>query len=180
MKKLHVYSLNPDSGYGGELRINNLAFYKKDNTKLEVTNIVHVNDNEATFKLSGVNGRIRVPLPYVNSDYYVDQIFTTPINVYSTVMIQNNNGATHENKGFWIYLDKDVSVGYITLAYHYTNPKNFVLEADDGPPTEPVNASQATIFKLPLPARTIRCLLGKNGHHYFLRKKEVSTTEVRA
>ena len=86
-------------------------------------------------------------------------------------MSYNNNSASHENKGFWIYLDKDVPVAYITLAYHYTNPRDFVVEADDGTPTEPVNASQATIFKLPIPAKTIRCFLGKNGHYYFRKPK---------
>lgn len=179
MKKLHVYSLNPDSGYGGEFRVNNLAFYKKDNTKLEVTDIVHVNNNEATFKVNGVNGRIRVPISYGNG-YVAKNVFDTVMSVYNSIMSYNNNSASHENKGFWIYLDKDVSVAYITLAYHYTNPRDFVVEADDGTPTEPVNASQATIFKLPIPAKTIRCFLGKNGHHYFLRKKVVSATEEQA
>lgn len=172
MKKLHVYSLNPNSGYGGEFRVNNLAFYKKDNTKLEVTDIVHVNNNEATFKVNGVNGRIRVPISY-GSGYVAKNVFDTVMSVYNSIMSYNNNSASHENKGFWIYLDKDVSVAYITLAYHYTNPRDFVVEADDGTPTEPVNASQATIFKLPIPAKTIRCFLGKNGHYYF-RKPKVS------
>ena len=160
MKKLHVYSLNPDSGYGGEFRVNNLAFYKKDNTKLEVTDIVHVNDNEATFKVNGISGRIHVPIIY-GSGYVAKNIFDTVMSVYNSIMSYNNNSASHENKGFWIYLDKDVPVAYITLAYHYTNPRDFVVEADDGTPTEPVNASQATIFKLPIPAKTIRCFLGK-------------------
>ena len=179
MKKLHVYQLNPNSGYGGEFRVNNLAFYKKDNTKLEVTDIVHVNSNEATFKLNGVNGRIHVPISYGGS-YVAKNVFDTVMSVYNSIMSYNNNSASHENKGFWIYLDKDVPVAYITLAYHYTNPRDFVVEADDDAPTEPVNASQATIFKLPIPAKIIRCFLGKNGHHYFLRKKEISSTEVQA
>ena len=172
MKTLHVYTLNPDSGYGGEFRVNNLAFYKKDNTKLEVTDIVHVNSNEATFKLNGVNGRIHVPISY-GSGYVAKNVFDTVMSVYNSIMSYNNNSASHENKGFWIYLDKDVPVAYITLAYHYTNPRDFVVEADDGTPTEPVNASQATIFKLPIPAKTIRCFLGKNGH-YYVRKPKVT------
>ena len=134
MKKLHVYSLNPDSGYGGEFRVNNLAFYKKDNTKLEVTDIVHVNDNEATFKVNGISGRIHVPIIY-GSGYVAKNIFDTAMSVYNSIMSYNNNSASHENKGFWIYLDKDVPVAYITLAYHYTNPRDFVGEPDDGTPT---------------------------------------------
>ena len=170
MKKLHVYTLNPDSGYGGEFRVNNLAFYTRNDEKLEVTDIVHINNNEATFKLNGVNGRIQVPIPYDGS-YVAKNVFDTVMSVYNSIMSYNNNSASHENKGFWIYLDKDVPVAYITLAYHYTNPRDFVVEADDGTPTEPVNASQATIFKLPIPAKTIRCFLGKNGHYYFRKPK---------
>ena len=181
MRKLHIYALNPASGYGGEFRVNNLAFYKKDGTKLEVTDIVGVNDNEVTFKVNGINGRINIPISWGSNNGYVpEKIFDTAMSVYSSMMTYNNNGAPHENKGFWIYLDKDVPVAYITLAYHYTNPRDFVVEADDGTPTEPVNASQATIFKLPVPAKVIRCFLGKNGHHYFLRKKEISSTEEQA
>ena len=178
MKKLHVYALNPDSDYGGEFRVNNLAFYNKDGTKLEVTDIVHVNDNEVTFKVNGINGRINIPISWGSNNGYVpEKIFDTAMSVYSSMMTYNNNGAPHENKGFWIYLDKDVPVAYITLAYHYTNPRDFVVEADDGTPTEPVNASQATIFNIDLPVFKIRCIRGTNGRYYFLRPKKTSNTE---
>lgn len=172
MKKLHIYALNPDSGYGGEFRVNNLAFYKKNDTKLEVTDIVGISDNEATFKVNGVNGRIKVPISY-GSGYAAKNIFNTEMSVYSSIMTYNNNGAPHENKGFWIYFDKDVSFAYITLAYHYTNPRDFVVEVDDSPATEPINAAQATIFNIELPSRIIRCFVGKDGLHYFLRPEGI-------
>ena len=170
MRKLHIYALNPSSDYGGEFRVNNLAFYKKDGTKLEVTDIVGVSDNEATFKVNGVNGRIHVPLSY-GGGYAPKNIFNTTMSVDYSIMTYSNNGAPHENKGFWIYLDKEVPVAYITLAYHYTNPRDFVVEVDDQPATEPVNASQASIFNIDLPAIKIRCIRGTNGRYYFLRPK---------
>ena len=177
MRKLHIYALNPASGYGGEFRVNNLAFYKKDGTKLEVTDIVGVNDNEATFKVNGVNGRINAPLAY-GAYYYPSNIFSTEMSEYYSLMVQNNINAAHENKGFWIYFDKDVSFAYITLAWHYTSqPRDFVVEVDDSPATEPVNASEATIFKLDLPVFKIRCIRGKNGRYYFLRPKKILNTE---
>ena len=177
MRKLHIYALNPASGYGGEFRVNNLAFYKKDGTKLEVTDIVGVNDNEATFKVNGISGRIHVPISY-GGGYAPKNIFNTTMSVYDSIMTYNNNGAPHENKGFWVYFDKDVSFSYITLAWHYTSqPRDFVVEVDDSPATEPVNASEATIFKLDLPVFKIRCIRGTNGRYYFLKPKKTSNTE---
>ena len=170
MRKLHIYALNPDSGYGGEFRVNNLAFYTNTDEKLEVTNIVGVSSSEATFKVNGVNGRIKVPISY-GGDYVAKNIFNTTMSVYSSIMTYNNNGAPHENKGFWVYFDKDVSFAYITLAYHYTSPRNFVVEVDNQPATEPINASQASIFRIDLPRVSIRCIRGKNGRYYFLRPK---------
>ena len=179
MRKLHVYALNPASSYGGEFRVNNLAFYKKDGTKLEVTDIVGVNDNEATFKVNGINGRINIPISWGSNNGYVpEKIFDTAMSVYNSIMSYNNNTAPHEQKGFWVYFDKDVSFAYITLAWHYTSqPRDFVVEVNDSPATEPVNASEATIFKLDLPVFKIRCIRGTNGRYYFLRPKKTSNTE---
>lgn len=170
MKKIHIYALNPASSYGGEFRVNNLAFYKKDGTKLEVTDIVGVNGNEATFKVNGVNGRIHVPLSYGGS-YYPKNVFSTEMSEYYTLMVRNNINAAHEQKGFWIYFDENVKFSYFTLAYHYSSPRDFVVEVDDDPATEPVNASQATIFKLDTPLKVIKCIRGKNGRYYFLKPK---------
>ena len=173
MRKLHIYALNPASGYGGEFRVNNLAFYKKDGKKLEVTDIVGVNDNEATFKVNGISGRIHVPISY-GGGYAPKNIFNTTMSVYDSIMTYNNNGAPHENKGFWVYFDKDVSFAYITLAWHYTSqPRDFVVEVDDSPATEPVNASEATIFNIGIFEWNIpiKCIRGTNGRYYFLRPK---------
>ena len=94
MRKLHIYTLNPDSGYGGEFRVNNLAFYTNTDEKLEVTEIVHVNNNEATFKVNGVNGRIQVPIPY--SGYYPKSVFTTDISNPYTLMVKDNINAVED------------------------------------------------------------------------------------
>ena len=174
MKKLHIYALNPASSYGGEFRVNNLAFYKKDNTKLEVTDIVRVNNNEATFKVNGINGRIHMPRPY-GSPYYPSNVFSTNNSESSTLMVQNNTNAPDEEKGFYIYFDQDVRFNYITLAYYYNNPRDFVLEADDEPVTEPVNGTRGTVFKIPIPMTQIRCFVGNDGLYYFLRPEDVST-----
>lgn len=172
MRKIHVYALNPASSYGGEFRINNLAFYKKDGTKLEVTDIVGLNDNEATFKVNGISGRIHVPIIY-GSGYVAKNIFDTAMSVYNSIMTHSNNTAPHENKGFWIYFDEDVRFDYLTLAWHYTEkPRDFVVEIDDGPASEPVDSgSAATIFKIDLPLISIRCIRGTGGRYYFLRPK---------
>lgn len=172
MRKLHIYTLNPDSGYGGEFRVNNLAFYTNTDEKLEVTEIVHVNNNEATFKVNGVNGRIQVPIPY--SGYYPKSVFTTDISNPYTLMVMNNTNAAIENKGFYIHFDQDVYFEYITLAYHSSNPKDFVVQLDDEPVTEPVNADRGTVFKINMPKSRFRCFVGKDGLHYFLRPEEVS------
>ena len=168
MKKIHVYALNPDGLYGGEFRVNNLAFYTRDDKRLEVTDIVQVSESEATFKVNGVAGRINAPLPY-GGYYYPSNIFSTEMSEYYSLMVQNNIGAAHEQKGFWIYFDEDVKFSYLTLAYHYTSPRDFVVEVDDESATEPVNASEATIFKLETPLKVIRCIRGKDGKYYFLR-----------
>ena len=170
MNKLHVYALNPDGLYGGEFRVNNLAYYTKDGTKLEITDIVGVNDNEVASKAHGVAGRINAPLAY-GDYYYPSNIFRTEMSEYYSLMVQNNIGAAHEQKGFWIYFDEDVKFSYFTLAYHYTSPRDFVVEADDESATQPVNAEQATIFKLDMPVIKIHCIRGKNGRYYFLRPK---------
>ena len=105
-------------------------------------------------------------------NYAPKNIFNTTMSVYDSIMTYNNNGAPHENKGFWVYFDKDVSFAYITLAWHYTSqPRDFVVEVDDSPATEPVNASEATIFNIDLPVFKIRCIRGTNGRYYFLRPK---------
>ena len=168
MRKLHIYTLNPDSSYGGEFRVNNLAFYTNTDEKLEVTEIVHVNNNEATFKVNGVNGRINVPLAY-GSYYYPSNIFSTEMSENYSLMVRNNIGAAHEQKGFWVYFDEDVKFSYLTLAYHYTSPRDFVVQLDDKPVTEPVNADRGTVFKINMPKSRFRCFVGKDGLHYFLR-----------
>lgn len=172
MKKLHVYALKPHNSYGGEFRVNNLAFYTRNDEKLEVTDIVHVNDNEATFKLNGVNGRIQVPIPY--SGYYPKNVFTTDTSESYTLMVKGNTNAAIENKGFYISFDQDVYFEYITLAYCYSNPKDFVFQLDDEPVSEPVNADKGTVFKINMPKSRFRCFVGNDGLYYFLRPEDVS------
>ena len=172
MKKLHVYALKPYADYGGEFRVNNLAFYTWNDEKLEVTDIVHVNNNKATFKLNGVNARIEVPIPY--SGYYPKSVFTTDIYNPYTLMVMDNTNAAIENKGFYIYFDQDVYFEYITLAYHSSDPKDFVVQLDDEPVTEPVNGTRGTVFKIPTPMTQIRCFVGNDGLYYFLRPEDDS------
>ena len=172
MKKLHVYALNPYASYGGEFRVNNLAFYTRNDEKLEVTDIVHINNNEATFKLNGVNGRIQVPIPY--NGYYPKSVFTTDISNPYTLMVKDNTNAAIENKGFYIYFDQDVKFEYITLAFFENDPKDFVVQLDDEPVTEPVNGTRGTVFKIPTPMTQIRCFLGNDGLYYFLRPEDDS------
>ena len=172
MKKLHVYALKPYTSYGGEFRVNNLAFYTWNDEKLEVTDIVHVNNNEATFKLNGVNGRIQVPIPY--DGYYPKSVFTTDISNPYTLMVKDNTNAAIENKGFYIHFDQDVFFEYITLAYHSSDPKDFVVKLDDEPVTEPVNGTRGTVFKINMPKSRFRCFVGNDGLYYFLRPEDNS------
>ena len=48
-KNVHIYCLNPASSYGGEFRINNLAFYDKNDNKIPVTDVARVSAYDATF-----------------------------------------------------------------------------------------------------------------------------------
>ena len=73
-KTIHVYSQKPASRYGGEFRVNNLAFYDRENNNIPITDIVTVNNNEATFKINGIPGRLNVPLPY-GAPYYPENLF---------------------------------------------------------------------------------------------------------
>ena len=88
MKKLHVYALKPYDSYGGEFRVKNLAFYTSNDEKLAVTDITNVNDNEATFKVNGINGRIYIPKPY-GYTYYPSNVFNTDSSEYYTMMVQD-------------------------------------------------------------------------------------------
>ena len=173
MKKLHVYALKPYESYGGEFRVNHLAFYTRNDVKLEVTDVTYVSASEATFKVNGVNGRIHIPRPYGYS-YYSSHVFSTSNSYSYTLMVQNNTNAPDEEKGFYIYFDQDVKFEYITLAFYENDPKDFVVQLDDEPVTEPVNADRGTVFKINMPKARFRCFVGKDGLHYFLRPEEVS------
>ena len=182
MKKLHVYALKPYESYGGEFRVNHLAFYARNDVKLEVTDVTYVSESEATFKVNGINGRLPIPSTYGYVEYSRHGFSTS--NSYSdTLMVTNNPTAPDEEKGFSIYSDQDVNSEYITLAFFENDPKDFVVQLDDEPVTEPVNGTRGTVFKIPTPMTQIRCFLGNDGLYYFLRPeddsppKEVSTTE---
>lgn len=174
-KNVHIYCLNPASSYGGEFRINNLVFYDKNDNKIPVTDVARVSAYDATFKVNGIAGRVHVASPYVSPpNYDVVNVFKTEMSVYSTLMVQNNNSATLENKGFWLYFDSNFNFSYLTLAWHYTaQPKDFMIVVDGKEAKDVVNQpSKATLFKLYHPVIKIRCLLGKNKHYYFLRPKD--------
>lgn len=173
MRKLHVYALKPYDTYGGEFRVKNLAFYTRTGEKLDVTDVTYVDTNEATFKVNGINGRIYVPKPYGGS-YYPSNVFNTDSSDHYTLMVQDNNSAATEDKGFYIYFDQDVQFDYITLSYHDNDPKDFVVQMDDEPLTDPVNGNRGTVFKIPVPMTRIRCFVGNDGLYYFLRPEDVS------
>ena len=173
MKKLHVYALKPYDSYGGEFRVKNLAFYTSTDEKLDVSDVTNVNENEATFKVNGINGRIHIPKPY-GYTYYPSNVFNNDSSEYYTMMVQDNNSAATEDKGFYIHFDQDVRFDYITLSYHDNDPKDFVVQLDDEPVTEPVNGNRSTIFKIPTPMTRIRCFVGNDGLYYFLRPEDVS------
>ena len=185
MKKVHVYALKPYDSYGGEFRVNHLAFYARNDVKLGVTDVTYVSESEATFKVNGINGRIHIPRPYGYS-YYSSHVFSTSNSYSDTLMVQNNTNAPDEEKGFYIYFDQDVKFEYITLAFFENDPKDFVVQLDDEPVTEPVNGTRGTVFKIPTPMTQIRCFVGNDGIYYFLRPeddsppKEVSATEEQA
>ena len=69
-KNVHIYCLNPASSYGGEFRINNLAFYDKNDNKIPVTDVARVSAYDATFKVSGIAGRVHVGSPYDSPPNY--------------------------------------------------------------------------------------------------------------
>ena len=173
MKKLHVYALKPYDSYGGEFRVKNLAFYTSNDEKLAVTDITNVDENGATFKVNGINGRIHVPKPYGGS-YYPSNVFNNDSSDYYTLMVQYNNDAATEDKGFYIHFDQDVRFDYITLSYHDNDPKDFVVQLDDEPVTEPVNGTRGTVFKINMPKSRFRCFVGNDGLYYFLRPEDVS------
>ena len=174
MKKIHVIAKNWDNSYGGCGYLNSLAFYTKDNEKLEVTDVVSVGDSGAggvTFKLNGINARIE----WFNnwgSSYYPSNIFATGASYAYSILLYNMNSYGLEQQGFYIYFDEDIkNIAYITLLTTYTPANNFVVSVDDGDYTEPVTTSGDEVFKIPLPASKIRCIRGKDGKYYFLRPK---------
>ena len=175
-KTIHVYSQKPASSYGGEFRVNNLAFYDRENNNIPITDIVTVNNNEVTFKINGIPGRLNVPLPY-GAPYYPENLFRTEISESYSLMVQDNIGAPLENQGFWLYFDSDVKFSYITLAYYYNDPKDFMLVVDGKEAKELGNASrEGEIFKMHSPVQPVRCIIGKNKRYYFLRPKSKTKT----
>ena len=173
MKKIHVIAKNWDNSYGGCGYLNSLAFYTKDNEKLEVTDVVSIGDSGAggvTFKLNGINARIEWFNNY-GSSYYPSNIFATGASYAYSILLYNMNSYGLEQQGFYIYFEKDISnIAYITLLTTYTPANNFVVSVDDGEYTEPVTTVGDEVFKIPLPASKIRCIRGKDGKYYFLRR----------
>lgn len=172
MKKIHVIAKNWDDSYGGCGYLNSLAFYTKNDEKLEVTDVTSVGDSGAggvTFKLNGVGARIEWFNNY-GSSYYPSNIFATGASWANAILLYNMNSYALEQQGFYIYFDKDISnIAYITLLTTYTPANNFVVSVDDGKYTEPVTTVGDEVFKIPLPASKIRCIRGKDGKYYFLR-----------
>lgn len=174
MIKIHVIARNWGSGDGGAGYLNSLAFYTKDNQKLEVTDIVSVGSSGAggvTFKLNGVNARIEWFNNY-GGGYYPSNIFLTGASYSTAILLYNMNSYPVEKQGFYIYFDKDISnIAYITLLTTYYPANNFVVSIDDGKYSEPVTTSGNEVFRIPLPRTSIKCIRGKNGKYYFLKPK---------
>lgn len=174
MIKIHVIARNWGSGDGGAGYLNSLAFYTKDNQKLEVTDIVSVGSSGAggvTFKLNGVNARIEWFNNY-GGGYYPSNIFLTGASYSTAILLYNMNSYPVEKQGFYIYFDKDIrNIAYITLLTTYYPANNFVVSIDDGKYSEPVTTSGNEVFRIPLPRTSIKCIRGKNGKYYFLRAK---------
>ena len=174
MKKIHVIAKNWDNSYGGCGYLNSLAFYTKDNEKLEVTDVVSVGDSGAggvTFKLNGVGARIEWFNNY-GSSYDSTEIFSTGASYTNTILLYGMNSLPIEKQGFYIYFEKDITnIAYITLLTTYYPANNFVVSIDDGKYTEPVTTSGNEVFRIPVPRTSIKCIRGKNGRYYFLRPK---------
>lgn len=174
MKKIHVLAKNWGNGDGGAGYLNSLAFYTKDNEKLEVTDIVSVGSSGAggvTFKLNGINARIEWFNNY-GGGYYPSNIFLTGASYSTAILLYNMNSYPVEQQGFYIYFDKDIpNIAYITLLTTYYPANNFVVSIDDGEYTEPVTTSGNEVFRIPLPRTSIKCIRGTNGRYYFLRPK---------
>ncbi|MDY5384611.1 MAG: hypothetical protein SPG65_05805 [Campylobacter sp.] len=155
MKKIHVIAKNWDNSYGGCGYLNSLAFYTKDDEKLEVTDVVSIGDSGAggvTFKLNGVGARIEWFNNY-GASYYPSNIFETGASYAYSILLYNMNSYALEQQGFYIYFDKDINnIAYITLLTTYYPANNFVVRIDDGDYTEPVTTVGDEVFKIPLPA----------------------------
>ena len=171
MKKIHVIARNWGNGDGGAGYLNSLAFYTKDDVKLEVTDIVGIGSGGGvTFKLNGINARIEWFNNY--SGYKPVDIFSTGASYNYTILLHQMNSYPVEKQGFYIYFDKDIrNIAYITLLTTYYPANNFVVSIDDGKYTEPVTTSGNEVFRIPLPRTSIKCIRGKNGRYYFLRPK---------
>ena len=180
MKKIHVLARNWGDSYGGCGYLNSLAFYTKDDVKLEVTDIVGIGSSGAggvTFKLNGINARIEWFNNYGGS-YYSTEIFSTGASYEYTILLYNMNSYPVEKQGFCIYFEKDIpNIAYITLLTTYTPANNFVVSVDDGKYTDPVTTSGNEVFKIPIPRTSIKCIRGTNGRYYFLRSKKTLNTE---
>ena len=174
MKKIHVIAKNWDDGDGGAGYLNSLAFYTKDDVKLEVTDIVSVGSSGAggvTFKLNGVNARIEWFNNY-GGGYYPSNIFLTGASYSTAILLYNMNSYPVEKQGFYIYFEKDITnIAYITLLTTYYPANNFVVSIDDGKYTEPVTTSGNEVFRIPLPKTSVKCIRGKNGRYYFRKAK---------
>ena len=174
MKKLHVLARNWGDSYGGCGYLNSLAFYTKDNEKLEVTDIVSVGSSGAggvTFKLNGINARIEWFNNY-GGGYDPTEIFSTGASYSNTILLYNMNSYPLEQQGFYIYFEKDITnIAYITLLTTHRPANNFVVSIDDGKYTEPATTSGNEVFRSRLPKTSIKCIRGTNGRYYFLRPK---------
>ena len=105
MKKIHVIARNWGNGDGGAGYLNSLAFYTKNDEKLEVTDIVSVGDSGAggvTFKLNGVGARIEWFNNY-GSSYDSTEIFSTGASYTNTILLYGMNSLPIEKQGFYIY-----------------------------------------------------------------------------
>ena len=175
MKKIHVIAKNWGDGDGGAGYLNSLAFYTKDDTKLEVTDIVGIGSSGAggvTFKLNGINARIEWINNY-GSSYYPTEIFSTGASYTNTILLYGMNSLPIEKQGFYIYFEKAITnIAYITLLTTYYPANNFVVSIDDGKYTEPVTTSGNEVFRIPLPRTSIKCIRGTNGRYYFLKPKK--------
>lgn len=168
-KKIHIYSQTPHSSYGGCAYINNLAFFDKNGTKFEISDIKVVNTKKVTFKINGINAWIDFSDSY-GSSYTADKIFQTPTSYPYTVLVHNQTALSAEKRGFFINFESNVNgIAYVTLSNTYTLANDWVIGVDDKKYSEPKKVALNEVFTLELPSTGL--MLVHKNEKWFYRKK---------